>query len=75
MASSLKKKIQLLEQQASAWAKERDQELYESRSDEELLFLIAYGYFPQSAVCTDEPQIRQLTDRKLRTTITLERVK
>lgn len=71
MASSLKP----LEQQASAWARERDQELYESRSDEELLFLIAYGYFPQSAVCTDEPQIRQLTDRKLRTTITLERVK
>lgn len=75
MATSLKSKIERLEQQASAWARARDQELYGSRSEEELLFFIAHGYFPEAAACTDEPRTRQLTEGKLRTTIVLERVK
>ena len=75
MASSLKRKMERLEQQARAWARERDQELYGGRLEEELLFFIAHGRFPEAAVCgDDEPQIRQLTEGKLRTTIILERV-
>jgi hypothetical protein len=50
MAQSLKKKIERLEQQAAAWARERDEELYGSRPDEEILFFIAHGYFPEAAI-------------------------
>lgn len=80
MSSSLKNKIQRLEQQGQclgptgAWARERDQELYGSSSEEELLFFITHGYFPEAAVCTNGPQIRQLTEGKLLATIILERV-
>jgi len=75
MDQSLKKKIERLEQQAAAWARERDEELYGSRPDEELLFFIAHGYFPEAAiVCSGDPQTQQVTTGKLRTTITLERL-
>lgn len=75
MAQSLKRKIERLEQQAAAWARQRDEELYGSRSDEELLFFMAHGYFPEAArVCSGEPQTKQVTSGKFRTTITLERL-
>jgi hypothetical protein len=70
---NLKKRIERLEQQTAILVEMRDQQVYGSKSEEELLFLITHGYFPEGAACCKEPEIHQLEYAGFRATILLER--
>jgi hypothetical protein len=72
---NLDQRIEKLEKKAAAVAAERDAALYGGRSEDELLFFITHGYFPEGASIGETPETREFTYNGTRTTIILERVK